>query len=328
MMRSLLLPNAGKPQAVVLPKSRATTTTSNTTHAPLLTHHAPLATLPLAPKLELKQARRGQSPMRFNAHNVLRVLTRAATIGAISQTTFAKAQTQQKFSARVDVPTTDALNICDQLGVETAKQSLREVDIDISSTEIVCVSEAVGDSYRKDYTDRIPEQVTNCYGDAIGVTARINPGRREFSVEKQNCDELINGALNDGAIFAVEAQCPSDRRKMLFFTTDDQTDYHVVSKGIYDTGWMQKFSGTPRFSASISGEVESNFHYHGIHLIMIVKQDNGSFSEAHRQVSNPYPNWCSPMLCSLPQRAYPPLVFEPALKKQTSTEIEQVPGWF
>jgi len=267
--------------------------------------------------------------MPFNANRALRTLKKMAIITAASRSQLGAAQ--QIFSDRVDVPTMDSLQLCNQADLDIIKKNLISANLYVPETPTLCVTKETYALYSADNSLKLPEAKTNCYGDALGIAEWLNPGG--FVARVFDCDALISGALKDGATFAADGKCQPNSRQMLFFVSKDTLDYHVISRSAKDQTWMQKIVGIPRFPVPFSGAPE-----HGLDKIRLNWYIKAAETGKHQvfQYSSPrhYTNWCSPMLCSLPEKnsvisgepvkrptPLPPTDLNAALLRQTSIAL-------
>lgn len=265
-----------------------------------------------------------RAPMKFNASNTLRTLNKLTVIGAISQSPLAKAQVQQKISARVNVPTIDTLQKCDQADLAAVKKKMIAKNIYVENVPILCVEKETYPLYKAVAPDWTPEARTNCYGDAIGIADRVMPGNSlRFPI---TCDMLITGALKDGATLAVDDKCPDTTRQMRFVVSESRSDFHVISRGPDDKTWMQKVSHQPRIPVPPfpAPRYKSNDA-----LLFWYKTDaKNNEGPIKLDISEEnYYQWCKPMLCSLPAKidvvdeprpSHPPADFYAVRQRQTS----------
>lgn len=208
------------------------------------------------------------------------------------------ANAQAVLSKRFNPPTVDTLQQCDAQQLENFKARLISQGDYSPDMALLCVEERIHNRYQ---ALRSREAGTNCYGDAIGIADRVNPGGT-FHDDLNHCDALIDGALKDGAVPAENDVCPDHTRQMQFFTTEDRRDYHVISCAPGDETWMNKFTGTPRFPVSISGAAVPQLSGG---LIWIIKNDDGKVWVNSQRVKD-YPIRCPEVLCSLPAKEVSP----------------------
>lgn len=248
---------------------------------------------------DVRKAKSPPAKMRFNASAMLRTTMKLAALTLTSKNAIASVNAQTAYSQRTDPPTLDKLQQCDPHQLEQFKTQLISQDAYASDLAMLCIDER---TYKRYKAERTAESRTNCYGDAIGMTGRLNPSGVMHG-EPFSCNALVDGALKDGAVHAQNNACPDFTRQMQFFISEDRRDYHVISRGPLDETWMNKFSGSPRFPVSIFGATAPQLSGGGI--TWIVRDLQGEV-RVERQRPRDYPNWCPEMLCSLPEKSASP----------------------
>ena len=234
-------------------------------------------------------------PRRQSSSSRYRTLLNLAAVTVSGKYVLPPVHAQAAVSERVDPPTLATLQQCDTHQLNHLKARLMSQNDYSPGAALLCVDEHTHDRYQ---SLRTPEALTNCYGDAIGIADRVNPGGT-FHGDANDCDTLIDGALKDGAVRPKDTVCPDYTRQMQFFITEDRRDYHVISRGAGDASWMNKYTGTPRFPVTISDPAAPELP--GDNIMWIVRNDNGKVW-VNNQHPKDYPIRCPQILCSLPEK--------------------------